>query len=362
MDAERQLMMGSNQYGSFVVREKTPGNYTLSIRDKEKVRHYRIKCHENGTFSVTPSVTFATIQTLVAYYKSQPHGLCVNLKHPCLLSVKPPTAGLSVQTNSEWEIDRRQIGLIKKLGVGQFGEVWKGVWNKTTQVAVKTLKPGTISAATFLREATQMKRLHHPNVIQLYAVCTREEPIYIVTELMTLGSLQNYLRGEGRSLKLPQLISMCSQIAGGMAHLESQNYVHHDLAAKNILVTDDLICKVDLSLARVTDEDAHKANTDVKFPVKWAAPEAAMYSEFTIKSDVWSFGMVLYEVIASDRFPYPGMTDAEVMRALQHGYSMTRVMKCPEKLHDIMLDCWKEDPDDRPNFETLQWKLEEFYS
>jgi fyn-related kinase len=364
-DADKQLMMSFNQFGSFLIRdsETTAGDFSLSIRDRERVRHYRIKRLENGTFFVTRRVTFETIQDLVTYYRSQSDGLCVNLMYPCLLSEKPQTAGLSRQANEEWEIDRRQIRLIKKLGAGQFGEVWEGMWNGTTQVAVKTLKPGTMSAAEFLQEAALMKRLRHPKLIQLYAVCTQEEPIYIVTELMHLGSLLDYLRGEGRSLKLPQLIDMCGQIAGGMAYLESQNYIHRDLAARNILVTENMICKVaDFGLARVIDEDIYEAHTGAKFPIKWTAPEAAMYSRFTVKSDVWSFGIALYEVITYGRFPYPGMTNAQVLEALQQGYRMPRAMGCPEKLYEIMLDCWREEPANRPTFETLQWQLEEFFT
>ena len=105
---------------------------------------------------------------------------------------------------------------------------------------------------------------------------------------MKLGSLLDYLRGDGRSLKLPQLIDMSGQVASGMAYLEAQNYIHRDLATRNILVTDNMICKVaDFGLARVIDEDIYEAHTGAKFPIKWTAPEAAMYSRFTIKSDVW---------------------------------------------------------------------------
>ena len=358
-------MQPFNTFGSYLVRdsETTPGDFSLSIRDRDRVRHYRIKRLENGTFFVTRRVTFETIQDLVTYYTTQSDGLCVNLVQPCLLSEKPQTAGLSRQANEEWEIDRRQIRLVRRLGAGQFGEVWEGLWNNTTSVAVKTLKPGTMSPQEFLQEAALMKKLRHQKLIQLYAVCTKEEPIYIVTELMKHGSLLEYLRGEGRSLKLPQLIDMSAQVASGMAYLEEQNYIHRDLAARNILVGDHMICKVaDFGLARVIDEDIYEAHTGAKFPIKWTAPEAALYNRFTIKSDVWSFGIVIYEIITYGRFPYPGMTNAQVLEALQQGYRMPRPMGCPDKLYDVMLDCWKEEPASRPTFETLQWQLEEFFT
>jgi len=365
VDAEKQLLMAFNQCGSYLVRdsETTPGDFSLSIRDVERVRHYRIRKLDNGGFFVTRRATFPNVQELITYYQQQADGLCSTLMYPCLVTEKPQTVGLSKQANEEWEISRQQIRLVRRLGAGQFGEVWEGLWNNTTAVAVKTLKPGTMSPLEFLQEATLMKSLRHPKLIQLYAVCTREEPIYIITELMKHGSLLEYLRGDGRSLKLPQLIDMSAQVAAGMAYLEEQNYIHRDLAARNILVGEHLICKVaDFGLARVIDEDIYEAHTGAKFPIKWTAPEAAMYNRFTIKSDIWSFGIVLYEIITYGRFPYPGMTNAEVLEKIQTGYRMGCPPHCPKQLHDFMLDCWREEPANRPTFETLQWQLEEFFT
>ena len=357
-------MTSLNQYGSYLVRESetTPGDYSLSIRDTERIQRYRIKRLANGTYFVTRRVIFETILDLVAYYQQQADGLCVNLRYPCLHPEKPQTAGLSKQANDEWEIDRRQIRLIRRLGAGRFGEVWEGQWNNSTPVAVKTLKPGTMSPMEFLQEAALMKRLRHPKLIQLYAVCTREEPFYIVTELMKHGSLLEYLRGEGWSLRLPQLVDMAAQVAAGMAYLEEQNYIHRDLAARNILVSEHLVCKVaDFGMARVIDEDIYEAHIGTKFLVKWTAPEAALYNRFSIKSDVWSFGIAIYEIITYGRFPYPGMIDKQVIEAIVQGYRMPRPMGCPDKLYDIMLDCWCEEPANRPTFETLHCQLEKFF-
>ena len=357
-------MTSFNQYGSYLVRESetTPGDYSLSIRDTERIRHYRVKRLENGTFFVTHRVTFETILDLVAYYQQQADGLCVDLRYPCLHPAKQQTAGLSKQANDEWEIDRWQIRLIRRLGAGQFSEVWEGLLNNTTLVAVKTLKPGTMSPMEFLQEAEMMKKLRHPKLIEIYAVCTHGEPIYIVTELMKHGSLLEYLQREGRSLKFPQLVDMSAQVATGMAYLEEQNYIHRDLTARNILVGEHLICKIaDFGLARVIDENIYEAHTGAKFPIKWTAPESAMYNRFTIKSDVWSFGIVLYEIVTYGRFPYPGMTNAEVLEKIQTGYRMGCPLNCPKQLHDIMLDCWREEPANRPTFETLQWQLEKFF-
>ena len=176
--------------------------FSLSIRDIEKVRHYRIRRLDNGGFFVTRRATFDSIQQLVEYYQNSADGLCSTLTYPCLVSEKPQTAGLSRQVNEEWEIDRRQIRLNSKLGAGQFGEVWEGVWNGTTHVAVKTLKPGTMSPSEFLQEAALMKKLRHPKLIQLYAVCTKEEPIYIITELMKNGSLFRFPQRRWKSIEV----------------------------------------------------------------------------------------------------------------------------------------------------------------
>ena len=358
-------MMPFNQYGSYLVRdhETTPGDYSLSVKDIDRVRHYKIRRHENGSFFVTRRVQFATIPELIQYYQIQADGLCVELKYPCLAVEKPQTVGLSKQAYEEWEIDPRQIRLIRRLGGGQFIEIWEGVWNGTTAVAVKALKTGTMSPQEFLQQAALMKKLRHLKLIQLYAVCTREEPIFIIMELIKYGSLLEYLRGEGRSLQQPQLIDMSAQVAAGMAYLETQNCIHRDLTAHNILVGDHMVCKVaDFGLAHVIDEDIYEETTSAKFPIKWTAPEAVLYKRFTIKSDVWSFGIVLYEIITYGRFPYPGMTNAEVLEKLSQGYRMGCPINCPKELYDIMLDCWREEPANRPTFESLQWRLEEFYT
>uniref|UniRef100_A0A671KEG1 non-specific protein-tyrosine kinase n=1 Tax=Sinocyclocheilus anshuiensis TaxID=1608454 RepID=A0A671KEG1_9TELE len=272
-------------------------------------------------------------------------------------TMAPETHGLSYNTVDHWEISRSSLKLLKKLGAGQFGEVFEGIWNDRTAVAVKTLKPGTMDPKDFLREAQIMKKLRHAKLIQLYAVCTTEEPIYIITELMSHGSLQEYLQNKGASLQMSDQIEMGAQVASGMAYLELQNYIHRDLAARNVLVGDNNVCKVaDFGLARVIQTVALKW-----FPVKWTAPEAIHENKFTIKSDVWSFGILLYEIVTFGQMPYPTMTNFQVVQQLPKGYRMPCPLNCPKYLYDIMYECWKDSPADRPTFETLQWKLEEFF-
>ncbi|XP_076440816.1 tyrosine-protein kinase Src42A-like isoform X2 [Babylonia areolata] len=365
VEAEKKLLSPENEHGAFLIRdsESRRNDYSLSVRDGDTVKHYRIRQLDEGGFFIARRVTFRTLSELVDHYRTDADGLCVNLRKPCSQVEKPQTNGLSYNTKDQWEIPKNSLKLIRKIGHGQFGEVWEGLWNNTTPVAIKTLKPGTMDPKDFLAEAQIMKKLRHAKLIQLYAVCTQDEPIYIITELMKNGSLLEYLQGKGRVLKLPQLIDIGAQIACGMAYLESQNYIHRDLAARNILVGDNNNVKIaDFGLARVIKEDEYEARVGARFPIKWTAPEAANYNRFTIKSDVWSFGILLTETVTYGRVPYPGMTNAEVLHQVEHGYRMPCPPGCPKALYDIMLECWRKEEMERPTFETLQWKLEEFFT
>ncbi|XP_059837432.1 tyrosine-protein kinase SRK2 [Hypanus sabinus] len=367
-DAEKLLMMTGNGHGSFLVRESESkvGDFSLSVRDGDAVKHYKIRQLDEGGFFIARRSTFQTLAELVNNYMMNQDGLCTRLQVPCRKVDTPVTVGLSYNTEDHWEIPRSSLKLVKKLGAGTFGEVWQGVWNDRTPVAVKTLKTGTMAKEDFLREAQLMKKLRHPKLIQLYAVCTIQEPIYIITELMKNGSLLDYLhKNQGLSLTLSDLLEMSAQVAAGMAFLEAQNYIHRDLAARNVLVGENNICKVaDFGLARVfmgDDDNVYEAREGAKFPVKWTAPEAIHSNKFSIKSDVWSFGILLYEIITYGKTPYPGMTNYQVIQELGRGYRMPCPVECPLPLYDIMLECWKQNDYERPTFETLQWKLEDFF-
>ncbi|NP_001384267.1 proto-oncogene tyrosine-protein kinase Yrk isoform 3 [Gallus gallus] len=313
-DAERQLLCHGNCRGTFLIRESetTKGAYSLSIRDWDEakgdhVKHYKIRKLDSGGYYITTRAQFDTIQQLVQHYI--------------------------------------------------------GTWNGTTKVAVKTLKPGTMSPEAFLEEAQIMKRLRHDKLVQLYAVVS-EEPIYIVTEFMSQGSLLDFLKdGDGRYLKLPQLVDMAAQIAAGMAYIERMNYIHRDLRAANILVGDNLVCKIaDFGLARLIEDNEYTARQGAKFPIKWTAPEAALFGKFTIKSDVWSFGILLTELVTKGRVPYPGMNNREVLEQVERGYRMQCPGGCPPSLHDVMVQCWKREPEERPTFEYLQSFLEDYFT
>ena len=355
-------MQPFNYSGSFLIRnsESAPGDHVLSVKHINVMKHYKIRYSSKGYY-VSCSTFFESIPKLVAHYSKKSDGLCINLKKPCL-STKPQSATSSEDATEIWEADRSSIQFTEKLATSQFGEVWQGIWNDTTEVAVKVLKKDIINTNEFLQEAVLIKQLRHPKIIKLYTVCTKKEPIYIITELMKHGSLLQYLKGDGRSLKLPQLIDMGAQVAAGMAYLEENMYVHRDLAARNILVTGNFICKVDVvSMARILSDNMYEAHTGAKCPIKWTSPEAALCNRFTIKSDVWSFGILLFELITYGRPPYPGLNNTEVLEALKEGFCMPCPKGCPEQLYDIMRDCWRNNTATRPTFESLHWRMENFY-
>ena len=313
-----------------------------------------------GGYYIAPRCQCNTLEDLVRHYSQDSDGLCCRLIAVCPKFEASAAVAISYSTKDEWEIKRSSISLKKSLGSGKCGEVWEGIWNNTTPVAVKTPKPGSISNQDFLAEAQTLKKLQHEKIIQLYAVCSVGEPVYIVTELMKNGTLLDYLKG--RRMKLPYLIDIASQVASGMAYLEGQRYIHRDLCARNVLAGEGDIVKIsNFGMAQVMKDDEYRECEGSRFPVRWTAPEAFLFNRWSIKSDVWSFGIFLTELITHGRIPYPRMTNGEVLVKVELGYRMPPPLGCPDLLHQIMMDCWKQDPEERPTFEYLKYHLENYF-
>lgn len=364
-EAEKLLLSENNCHGTFLVRnsEQSQQGYSLSIRDTDQkrgdhVKHYKIRTLENGGYFVATRSTFKTMAELIAFYSKNSNGLCHKLVKPC------PKPKPSFWPDKDDEIQRAELRFIRKIGTGCFGEVYYGCY-KNTEVAIKTLKQGTMSPQAFLEEAVIMRKCRHSNLVPLYGVCSQEEPLLIVTEFMCNGSLLEYLRNnpEGKSLRLPDLMDMASQIAYGMAYLEQVKLIHRDLAARNILVGENREVKVaDFGLARVIEDSEYTARQGAKFPIKWTAPEAALYGKFSIKSDVWSYGILLYELVTHGSIPYAGMQNKEVIEHIQRGYRIPKPTNCdcPDEVYRKMRDCWHTDPDKRPTFEFLATFFESY--
>ncbi|XP_063710532.1 tyrosine-protein kinase SRK2-like isoform X3 [Symsagittifera roscoffensis] len=370
-DAEQLLNAPGVIPGTFLIRkrETCASGYSLSMRDDktacmDNVKHYKIKLQEqDNKYFITAKIKFSTLKELVAHYQTDADGLVCALTKPCLMPAPQIT---SLAHTDHWEFPRERITFFKKLGHGQFGEVWSGQLKfdgGTVEVAIKTLKPNSMSAEAFLKEANIMKELQHKNLLKLHCVCTKEEPVYIITELMKCSLLEFLKDGEGKNITMRAQIEMSANIAEGMAYLESKNYIHRDLAARNVLVGFKYECKIaDFGLARYTNDDQEPAqNKANKFPIKWTAPEAALMGRFTIKSDVWSFGILLAEIATKGKVPYPMMTNKEVLDKVNNGYRMPRPQECPEKLYgEVMLKCWHANPNKRPTFAHLFAILEDF--
>ncbi|XP_039962825.1 tyrosine-protein kinase Abl isoform X3 [Bactrocera tryoni] len=363
--AEYLLSSGIN--GSFLVRESesSPGQRSISLRYEGRVYHYRISEDPDGKVFVTAEAKFNTLAELVHHHSVQHegHGLITPLLYPAPKQNKPTVFPLSPEPD-EWEICRTDIVMKHKLGGGQYGEVYEAVWKRYgNTVAVKTLKEDTMALKDFLEEAAIMKEMKHPNLVQLIGVCTREPPFYIITEFMSHGNLLDFLRSPAReTLDAVALLYMATQIASGMSYLESRNYIHRDLAARNCLVGDNKLVKVaDFGLARLMRDDTYTAHAGAKFPIKWTAPEGLAYNKFSTKSDVWAFGVLLWEIATYGASPYPNIDLTDVFHKLEKGYRMERPPGCPPEVYDLMRQCWHWNAADRPTFKSIHHALEHMF-
>ncbi|XP_064273386.1 ephrin type-A receptor 5 isoform X14 [Passer domesticus] len=260
------------------------------------------------------------------------------------------------------EIEASCITIERVIGAGEFGEVCSGrlklQGKREFPVAIKTLKVGYTEKQRrdFLGEASIMGQFDHPNIIHLEGVVTKSKPVMIVTEYMENGSLDTFLKKNDGQFTVIQLVGMLRGIASGMKYLSDMGYVHRDLAARNILINSNLVCKVsDFGLSRVLEDDPEAAYTTRggKIPIRWTAPEAIAFRKFTSASDVWSYGIVMWEVMSYGERPYWEMTNQDVIKAVEEGYRLPSPMDCPAALYQLMLDCWQKDRNSRPKFDEI---------
>ncbi|XP_008823954.1 tyrosine-protein kinase ABL1 isoform X2 [Nannospalax galili] len=361
--AEYLLSSGIN--GSFLVRESesSPGQRSISLRYEGRVYHYRINTASDGKLYVSSESRFNTLAELVHHHSTVADGLITTLHYPAPKRNKPTVYGVSPNYD-KWEMERTDITMKHKLGGGQYGEVYEGVWKKySLTVAVKTLKEDTMEVEEFLKEAAVMKEIKHPNLVQLLGVCTREPPFYIITEFMTYGNLLDYLRECNRQeVSAVVLLYMATQISSAMEYLEKKNFIHRDLAARNCLVGENHLVKVaDFGLSRLMTGDTYTAHAGAKFPIKWTAPESLAYNKFSIKSDVWAFGVLLWEIATYGMSPYPGIDLSQVYELLEKDYRMERPEGCPEKVYELMRACWQWNPSERPSFAEIHQAFETMF-
>lgn len=346
--------------GCFLVRESsTPGMFTLSLYTSESegiVKHYHIKKNNEGHFFIAEKHAFPTIQELIHYHKHDSAGLSTRLRSPPSPEggkTAPATAGFG---HSKYEIDPAEVITEQVLGAGCFGTVSQGKWRGKV-VAVKMMKENTMSEDSFIEEARTMTQLNHPNLVQLYGIVTKSKPLVIVTELMPYGSLLTYLRRHKARLlpKTATLLDICSQVCNGMAYLEKRKFIHRDLAARNCLVGESMVVKVaDFGLARYVLDDEYTSSQGTKFPVKWAPPEVLNFTRFSSKSDVWAFGVLMWEVFTGGSMPYEKMKNVDVVDYVcQSRRRLEQPQACPEKVYQVMLKAFEHEAERRPSFQEL---------
>ncbi|XP_035293358.1 tyrosine-protein kinase Tec isoform X1 [Cricetulus griseus] len=363
-----QLLRTEDKEGGFMVRDSSqPGLYTVSLYTKfggegsSGFRHYHIK--ETATspkkYYLAEKHAFGSIPEIIEYHKHNAAGLVTRLRYPVSTKGKnaPTTAGFSYE---KWEINPSELTFMRELGSGLFGVVRLGKWRAQYKVAIKAIREGAMCEEDFIEEAKVMMKLTHPKLVQLYGVCTQQKPIYIVTEFMERGCLLNFLRQRQGHFSRDMLLSMCQDVCEGMEYLERNSFIHRDLAARNCLVNEAGVVKVsDFGMARYVLDDQYTSSSGAKFPVKWCPPEVFNYSRFSSKSDVWSFGVLMWEVFTEGRMPFEKNTNYEVVTMVTRGHRLHRPKLASKYLYEVMLRCWQEKPEGRPSFEDLLRTIDE---
>uniref|UniRef100_A0A9R1SS82 Tyrosine-protein kinase receptor n=2 Tax=Cyprinus carpio TaxID=7962 RepID=A0A9R1SS82_CYPCA len=275
-------------------------------------------------------------------------------------------------------IKRRDIVLKRELGEGAFGKVFLAeCYNLSPTkdkmlVAVKTLKDPTLTARKdFQREAELLTNLQHEHIVKFYGVCVDGDPLIMVFEYMKHGDLNKFLRAHGPDamilvdgqpmqpngeLGLSQMFHIATQIAAGMVYLSSQHFVHRDLATRNCLVGNGLLVKIgDFGMSRdIYSSDYYRVGGYTMLPIRWMPPESIMYRKFSTESDVWSFGVIMWEIFTYGKQPWFQLSNNEVIECITQGRVLDRPRLCPKEVYDLMLGCWQREPQQRLNIKDIQ--------
>lgn len=340
--------------GDFLVRESKNKRtneiqYVLSAYWQGH-KHFIIQYHEGGWRFEGPC--FPTINDLVnhQYASGQP----VTNRSQTIL-------GNPILRES-WELMNDDIVLDVKIGNGNFGEVFRGKYTRTGEiVAVKTCKD-TLSEEQrkkFLMEGRILKQYDHPNIVKFIGIAAQRQPVMIIMEYVSGGALLSFLRKEGKKQIAQKKTEMCLDAACGMAYLSEKGCIHRDLAARNCLVGASNVVKIsDFGMSR--EEEEYTVSDGMKqIPIKWTAPEALNYGRYTTQCDVWSYGILMWEIFSNGLTPYPGWTNAIARESVEQGYRMPAPTGTPDCAYQIMLKCWDKNPQTRITFADLYAQLKE---
>ncbi|XP_077446165.1 focal adhesion kinase 1-like isoform X5 [Stigmatopora argus] len=274
-----------------------------------------------------------------------------------------PSMTYGIVEARDYEIQRDRIELGRCIGEGQFGDVHQGVYNipdkPALAVAIKTCKNCTSDSVRekFLQEALTMRQFDHPHIVKLIGVIT-ENPVWIIMELCTLGELRSFLQVRKYSLDLATLILFAYQLSTALAYLESKRFVHRDIAARNVLVSSiDCVMLGDFGLSRYMEDSSYYKASKGKLPIKWMAPESINFRRFTSASDVWMFGVCMWEILMYGIKPFQGVKNNDVIGRIENGERLAMPPQCPPTLYSLMTKCWSYDPSKRPRFTELKTQL-----
>lgn len=363
----------------YTLRNLSPGNYSLKVMARTaagggKYSPYVYFYIEESSTTSPGKVIIAVVMAILLiagitgflYYKRRQEQNINNMK--LIPKINPD---YDVYIPDEWEVSRKKIDFLKELGQGSFGMVYEGLakdirGKPEVRCAIKTVNEHATNRERleFLNEATVMKEFDTHHVVRLLGVVSQGQPTLVVMELMANGDLKSYLRSHRPDIDpsiertpptLKQILQMAIEIADGMAYLAAKKFVHRDLAARNCMVAEDLTVKIgDFGMTRdIYETDYYRKGTKGLLPVRWMAPESLKDGVFTSSSDVWSYGVVLWEMATLASQPYQGLSNDQVLRYVIDGGIMEAPENCPEKLYKLMRHCWKHKPSDRPTFLEL---------
>ncbi|KAF2359741.1 SH2 domain [Trinorchestia longiramus] len=333
--------------GDYLVRESTRNDerqVVLSVSWGSH-KHFIVQTTPEGHYRFE-GPAFPSIQELILYQHSC--GLPVTNKSGAIL--KTPIF------REHWELNNDDVQLVDKIGRGNFGDVYKArLVGSGLDVAVKTCRVTLPDEQKkkFLQEGRILKQYDHPNIVRFIGICVQKQPIMIVMELVPGGSLLSYVRNHKGKLTEKQMTGMCKDTAAGMAYLESKNCIHRDLAARNCLVGERTTVKIsDFGMSR--EEEEYIVSDGMKqIPIKWTAPEALNFGKYTSLCDVWSYGVLCWEIFSGGEVPYHGYTNTKAREMIDSGYRMLAPPNTPKSMHQLMLDCWQYEPDARPHFDRI---------
>ncbi|XP_072426018.1 focal adhesion kinase 1 isoform X14 [Chiloscyllium punctatum] len=274
-----------------------------------------------------------------------------------------PSKSYGIDEARDYEIQRERIELGRCIGEGQFGDVHQGIYmspeNPSMAVAIKTCKNSTSDSVRekFLQEALTMRQFDHPHIVKLIGVIT-ENPVWIIMELCTFGELRSFLQVRKYNLDLASLILYAYQLSTALSYLESKRFVHRDIAARNVLVSSlDCVKLGDFGLSRYMEDSTYYKASKGKLPIKWMAPESINFRRFTSASDVWMFGVCMWEILMYGVKPFQGVKNNDVIGRIENGERLPMPPNCPPTLYSLMTKCWAYDPSRRPRFNELKQQL-----